>query len=237
MQPVWQDEFEGPTLNPADWVVETGAGGWGNHELQFYTSRPENVRVENGHLIIEARREAYHGSAYTSARIKTEGRHQWQYGRIEARLKLPQGQGIWPAFWMLGANIGAVGWPDCGEIDILEYLGEGSQAYTALHGPGYAREQGLLQAIQIPGPGPATAFHRYALEWEPGILRWYVDEHLLRQTRREEVPGPWVFDHPFFLLFNVAVGGDWPGPPDTTTVFPQQLVVDYVRVYRLSDGP
>ncbi len=229
---VWHDEFDGNTLNPENWVVETGAGGWGNNELQFYTDRLENLRLENGMLVIEARRESYQGSPYTSARIKTEGRHQWRYGRFEARMKLPQGKGIWPAFWMLGADIGEVGWPRCGEIDIVEYLGEPFTFYSALHGPGYARENGLLQALSVPSSPPSESSHRYAIEWEPGEIRWYVDDVLLRRTSRADVPSPWVFDHPFFLVLNVAVGGDWPGFPDESTVFPQQLLVDYVRVYQ-----
>lgn len=229
---VWSDEFDGPTLNPDNWLAETGAGGWGNNELQFYTDRPENLRLENGLLVIEARKEDYRGSRYTSARIKTESRRVFRYGRIEARLKLPTGKGIWPAFWMLGENLPTAGWPAAGEIDIMENIGEPHTIYGTVHGPGYAGAQGVGASYTLGGDPLYQNFHTYAIEWTPTEIRWYLDETLFNIVRETDVPGPWVFDHPFFILLNVAVGGNWPGHPDESTAFPQQMVVDYVRVYR-----
>ncbi len=230
---VWSDEFDGPTLDPANWTPEIGAGGWGNNELQYYTDRPENLRIEDGMLVIEARQEDYRSSTYTSARIKTQGKRTFRYGRIEARMRLPVGgKGIWPAFWMLGEDFTTVGWPRCGEIDIMENIGQPNTVYGTVHGPGYSGGNGIGSAYTVPGPPLSADFHVYAVEWEPGEIRWYVDDAQFHTVRAEQVPGEWVFDHPFFLLLNLAVGGNWPGYPDETTPFPQQLVVDYVRVYR-----
>jgi beta-glucanase (GH16 family) len=228
----WSDEFNGPTLDSTTWVPDTGGAGWGNAELEYYTARPENARVENGNLIIEARQEQYGNSAYTSARLKTQGLRAWTYGRIEARIQIPRGQGLWPAFWMLGENYGPVAWPDCGEIDVMENIGkEPSLVHSNVHGPGYTNVPSLSAAYGLPAGAFADDFHVYAVEWEPGVIRWYVDDSLYRTLTPDDVPGPWAFDHPFFIILNVAVGGDWPGAPDTTTVFPQTMRVDYVRVY------
>ena len=232
---VWQDEFEGDEIDLQNWTFDLGAGGWGNNESQFYTDRPENARVENGMLVIEARREEYRASDYTSARLKTQHLHAWRYGRIEARMKLPTGQGIWSAFWMLGEDIVSVGWPRSGEIDIMENIGESQTVYGTVHGPGYSGGNGIGSPFTMSGAPLHETFHTYAIEWEPGEIRWYVDDALFNVVTDEVVPGAWVYDHPFFIILNVAVGGVWPGYPDETTQFPQQLLVDYVRVYRDPD--
>lgn len=229
---VWEDDFEDTYLDTENWIFETGAGGWGNAELQHYTTRPKNVRVDDGHLVIEAHKEDYLGSDYTSARIKTQTLHSWTYGRIEARIKLPTGQGIWPAFWMLGEDFPTAGWPDCGEIDIMENIGEPHTVYGTVHGPGYSGGGGIGQSFTVPGDPVYEDFHTYAIEWAPGEIRWFVDDVNYNTITDTDVPGEWVYDHPFFIILNLAVGGEWPGYPDQTTEFPQQLIVDYVRVYR-----
>ncbi|ABY34306.1 MAG TPA: glycoside hydrolase family 16 protein [Chloroflexus aurantiacus] len=229
---VWSDEFESETLNPQNWLFDKGAGGWGNNELQYYSNRPENIRIEDGVLIIEARNEEYMAWEYTSARIKTHYLQSWTYGRIEARMKLPVGgKGIWPAFWMLGENIATARWPNCGEIDIMENIGNPTVVYGSVHGPGYSGGNAITKSF-VSAVDLSADFHIYAVEWEADEIRWYVDDQLYHTLRREQVPGEWVFDHPFFLILNLAVGGNWPGYPDETTVFPQQLLVDYVRVYQ-----
>ncbi|GAB4537192.1 MAG: hypothetical protein Fur0018_27940 [Anaerolineales bacterium] len=229
---VWADEFDGDALNPDNWLPETGGGGWGNHELQFYSDRPENLRLEDGSLVIEARREDYRGSDYTSARLKTQYLQAFQYGRVEARIKLPPGgKGIWPAFWMLGENITSAGWPRCGEIDIMESIGDPHTIYGTLHGPGYSGGDGIGRPY-VAAATLSDDFHIYAIEWGPDEIRWYLDDANYLTVSRDRVPGDWVYDQPFFILLNLAVGGDWPGVPDERTVFPQQLLVDYVRVYR-----
>jgi beta-glucanase (GH16 family) len=229
----WHDEFDGPLLDKTKWVAETGAGKWGNAELEFYTARPENLRVAGGNLVIEARREDYQGSRYTSARIKTAGLVERTYGRYEARIKIPRGQGIWPAFWMLGADIGAHPWPRSGEIDIMENIGkEPNIVHGTVHGPGYSGAHANGRPQQLDRGIYADDFHLYAVEWEPGEIRWYRDDVLYHTVRPDSVGGDWVFEHPFFVLLNLAVGGDWPGNPDATTQMPQQMLVDYVRVYR-----
>lgn len=229
----WSDEFDGDALDTSKWVAESGGHGWGNQELQYYTGRPENVRVGGGMLTIEARKERYEGSEYTSARLKTAGLKETQYGRYEARIKIPKGRGIWPAFWMLGANIKQAGWPKSGEIDIMEIIGkEPGNAYGTLHGPGYSGEHAFSKAIALDGAEYGDDFHVFAVEWEPGEIRWYRDGVHFHTARPNVVKGEWVFDHPFFVLLNLAVGGLWPGYPDATTEFPRRMLVDYVRVYR-----
>jgi beta-glucanase (GH16 family) len=245
---VWHDEFEGPNgslPNPKKWAHDLGGGGWGNQELETYTNRTENAHIENGNLVITARKENHEGSdhiarEYTSARLKTQGLFSQTYGRFEARIKIPSGQGMWPAFWMLGDNISSVGWPKCGEIDIMENVGkEPGLVHGSLHGPmtsGSATE--LTSTARLSGGRDfAAGFHIYAVEWEPDVVRFYVDETLYATFSASSVAstpataGSWVFDHPFFLVLNVAVGGDWPGPPDSTASFPQTMLIDYVRVY------
>jgi len=234
---VWHDEFDGPALLATHWVRETGGDGWGNAELEFHTDRPENARIEAGHLVIEARREQFGNREYTSARLKTQGLAAWRYGRIEARMQIPRGQGLWPAFWMLGDNLVQVGWPQRGEIDIMENIGkEPRRVHGTVHGPGYSGARGVGGAYDLPSGAFADAFHAYAIEWETDVIRWYVDGVLFKTLTPQDVPGPWVYDHPFFIILNVAVGGHWPGSPDATTVFPQAMRVDYVRVYQKMGG-
>jgi beta-glucanase (GH16 family) len=229
----WSDEFDGSQLDRTKWVAETGGHGWGNQELQYYTGRPENVRVEDGMLVIEARREAYGGKDYTSARLKTAGLMEQMHGRFEERIKVPKGQGIWPAFWMLGADIGQVGWPRSGEIDIMEIIGkEPSNVYGTLHGPGYSGAKAFTTHSTLASGIFADDFHVFAVEWERGEIRWYRDGIHYHTARPNLVKGEWVFEHPFFVLLNLAVGGAWPGNPDSSTVLPQRMLVDYVRVYR-----
>lgn len=231
----WSDEFNGAALDRTKWVTETGGHGWGNNEMQFYTGRPENMRLEDGHLVIEARKEAWQGKDYTSARLKTAGLKETQYGRYEARIKVPKGQGIWPAFWMLGANIGQVGWPKSGEIDIMEIIGkEPANSYGTLHGPGYSGEHAFSRANALDGAEYGDDFHVFAVEWEPKQIRWYRDGIHFHTATPDAVKGEWVFEHPFFVLLNLAVGGYWPGYPDASTPFPRRMLVDYVRVYRKS---
>jgi len=244
---IWSDEFDGPANTPPDpakWGYDIGGGGWGNAEWQYYTDRTENAALDgNGSLVITAKTEdpastpyrcLYGACLYTSARLLTKGKFEFTYGRVEARIKIPSTQGIWPAFWMLGSNINTKPWPSCGEIDILENIGkEPTTVHGTIHGPGYAGSAGPSQAYTQTVPF-AEDYHIYALEWEPQAIRWYVDGNLYgTKTPADLEQGrQWVFDHPFFLILNVAVGGQWPGLPDETTRFPQTMKVDYVRVYQ-----
>jgi beta-glucanase (GH16 family) len=235
---VWSDEFSGANGSSPDsskWVMETGGNGWGNNELESYTARPENAKIQDGNLVITALQEAYTGSdgiarQYTSARIKTQGKFEQKYGRFEARIKIPAGQGIWPAFWMLGSNISSVDWPACGEIDIMENIGkEPGMVHGSLHGSGFDSSA----PYSLSTGKFADDFHVFAIEWEPAAVRFYVDGNLYDTRTPANVPAgqTWAFDHPFFILLNVAVGGYWPGSPDSTSTFPQTMLVDYVRVY------
>lgn len=233
----WSDEFNGPAdsaPDPATWTPEVGGDGWGNRELECYTSRTENARLDGrGHLLIEARRERMGKNDYTSARLITLGKRTWQYGRFEARMKLPPGQGIWPAFWMMGDNVKTVDWPACGEVDVMEVIGkEPGRLVGTMHGPGYA-DEGVGGSVDLPkGATFADDFHVFGLEWEPGVLRWTLDGKVY-QTRTPQDLGsnPWKFDRPFFLLVNLAIGGEWPGSPDAQTPFPARMLIDWVRVW------
>ena len=240
----WSDDFNGPDGSSPDlkkWSYDIGGNGWGNNELEYYTNRTQNAQIKGGNLVITAQQEAYTGADgvsrnYTSARLKTQGLFSQAYGRFEARIKIPAGQGMWPAFWMLGNDITSVGWPKCGEIDIMENIGkEPGTVHGSLHGPSTSGPTSDLSApFSLPaGQNFAGDFHLYAVEWEPGTIRFYVDTNLYATFSSSQWPagGAWVFDHPFFIILNVAVGGSWPGSPDSTTVFPQQMLVDYVRVY------
>ena len=242
----WSDDFNGEngsSPDPARWTFEIGGNGWGNQELEYYTGRPQNARIEHGHLVITARREAYTGAdgvsrGYTSARLKTQGKFSITYGRIEARIKIPRGWGVWPAFWMLGSDIDQVGWPQCGEIDIMENIGrEPATVHGTIHGPGYSGDKGIGAPFTLPGGRFADRYHVFAVEWEPHQIRFYVDRKLYATRTPADLPkgAKWVYDQPFFLLLNFAVGGSWPGPPDSSTLFPQQMLVDYVRVYRRAE--
>jgi len=243
---VWSDEFNGANgtaPDPTKWSFETGGSVFGNNELEYYTSRTENVHQDSGNLVITARQEIFTGPDnatrnFTSARLKTATHFAQQYGRFEARIKIPAGQGIWPAFWMLGDNIGQVGWPTCGEIDIMENIGrEPSTVHGSLHGPGYSGANPLSGSFTLPGSQRfADDFHIFSVEWEPGAIRFYVDGNLFETQTPANLPSgtQWAYDHPFFLLLNVAVGGNWPGNPDQSSVFPQTMLIDYVRVYTRS---
>jgi beta-glucanase (GH16 family) len=232
----WSDEFDGAAgaaIDTGKWGFDTGNNGWGNSELENYTNRTDNVRTDgSGHLEIVARAESFGGSQYTSGRINTGGKFSQAYGRFEARIKMPQGKGIWPAFWTLGDNIGTAGWPGCGELDIMEAVGDFTINHGSAHGPGYSGGNPLTATYQSP-TNLADDFHVYRIEWEPNVVRWYVDDHLYETRTPADVPqgATWVYDHPFFIIMNVAVGGNWPGSPDGTTQFPQTMSVDYVRVY------
>jgi beta-glucanase (GH16 family) len=245
---VWSDEFEGlagATVDATRWRFDVGGGGWGNQELQSYTDRARNAHLSgDGALVIDVLREGHTGPdgiprEFTSARLKTQGTFAETYGRFEARLKVPHGQGIWPAFWMLGTDITSAGWPACGEIDVMEHIGrEPALVHGTIHGPGYSGGSGIGSAFTLPAGRFADDFHVFAVEWDRDVLRWYVDGQLYLTRTPAHLPTGtrWVFDHPFFLILNVAVGGTWPGPPDATTVFPQRMLVDYVRVYRKGSG-
>ena len=245
--PVWSDEFDGPagaSFDRTKWAADTGGNGFGNQEREFYTTRTDNVALDGeGHLVITARAEPsssgygcwYGACRYTSARLKTKGLFAQAYGRFEARIRIPRGQGLWPAFWMLGADIDLVGWPRSGEIDIMENIGrEPAIAHGTLHGPGYSGANGIGRSQSLSSGAYADDFHIFAVAWQANEIRWYMDGQLYHRVAPSDLPSgtAWVFDHPFFLLLNVAVGGGWPGDPDGTTTFPQTMVVDYVRVYR-----
>jgi beta-glucanase (GH16 family) len=241
-QLVWTDEFtnaDGSSPDPTKWGYDIGNGdnGWGNAQLEYDTSRTNNIRIQGGNLVIEADQESYGGFDYTSGRMNTKGKWSWTYGRIEARIKIPRGQGIWPAFWMLGANIDPVGWPTCGEIDIMENIGKTSDQGTdhgTMHGPGYSGGNGIGGTYTLPGGAKLSDdFHIYAIEWTTNQIKWYLDNNLFFTATPASLPAgtTWVFTAPQFIILNVAVGGYWPGYPDGTTVFPQQMLVDYVHVY------
>jgi beta-glucanase (GH16 family) len=247
---IWNDEFDGPIgsrLDPARWKFNTGGEGWGNQEWEYNTDNPENASLDgNGALVITALQVAnpeangldcwYGACLYTSARILTQDHFDFTYGRIEARIKIPFGHGIWPAFWMLGTDISTTGWPGCGEIDIMENIGrEPGIVHGTVHGPGFYGAGGISSAYSLENSKAfADDFHVYALEWSPDELRWYVDGNLSATVKKAQFPDTyrWVFDHPFFIILNVAVGGGWPGYPDETSTFPQTMLVDYVRVYQ-----
>ena len=237
---VWQDEFEGDEINPENWTYDIGGWGWGNGEAQYYTDRPENARVENGLLVIEARQEKFENSYYTSARLLTQGLQAFQYGRIEARIKVPSGGGTWPAFWMLGDNFGREtedpnqsNWPNVGEIDIMEYVGrEPDLVVGTVHGPGYAGAGGLTRWNRQDYP-IADDFHTFSIEWDYEGIRWFYDGELYYDLSREAVGDrEWVFDQPFFIILNLALGGTLGGTISLDAEFPQNLYVDYVRVYQ-----
>lgn len=232
---VMQDEFNTDGApNPSLWNynIGTGQNGWGNNELQYYTDRPKNVTVANGYMIITAHRESFNGSQYTSARLLTKDKFEQAYGRFEARIRLPWGQGLWPAFWMLGADIDTNPWPGAGEIDIMELRGQNpATVLGTVHGPGYSGGQSISKSYTLKNGRFDTDFHIFGIEWTPDYVNFYVDDVLYNQITPADVPGEWVFNKPFYILMNVAVGGNFVGPPNAQTVFPQTMLVDYVRVY------
>lgn len=243
-QPVWSDEFD--TIDSNNWTFETGGWGWGNQELQYYTGGDNafiqyDPDVDSNVLVLEARQENPQGydcwygyCSYTSTRMISKGKQEFQYGRMEARIKLPQTQGIWPAFWMMGNDFDQVGWPNNGEIDIMEHVGfEPNLTHGALHGPGYSGDTPINGTHDL-GESADANYHVYAVEWDENGIDWYVDDVNFYSVSRTQVEqyGNWVYDHPFFFLLNIAVGGSWPGEPDGTSQFPQRMYVDYVRVYQ-----
>ncbi|MBB6479290.1 carbohydrate binding domain-containing protein [Spirochaeta isovalerica] len=242
---VWEDDFDDEIISDGKWNFIEGAGGYGNNELQYYSPRNENARIEKGNLVIEAREESYKGSPYTSAKLTTEGKGEWTYGRFDFKARLPEGQGIWPAIWMMPADMEVYGgWPSCGEIDIMELVGhEPSTVHGTLHygmpwkytGSPYTLEKGKF----------SDDFHIFSLVWLPGEIKWYVDGKLVqtqddwysqKNSREEAFAFNAPFDRDLYLQLNVAVGGNWPGYPDETTVFPQRMEIDWVRVYEAADG-
>jgi len=231
---VWSDEFNGTTINTANWGYDLGNGGFGNNELENYTNRPENARIENGMLIIEARRENLGGSAYTSARLKTQGKQSFGINTwVEARINAPEGQGIWPAFWMLGNSISTVGWPSCGEIDIMEMQGQNPfQNFGTIHWADANGQHASFGGTFHSSTSLAAGFHTFAVSRTASTITWYVDRVQYAQANiAGGINSTSEFQGSFFILLNVAVGGNFVGSPDGTTVFPQQMQVDWVRVW------
>jgi len=242
---VMSEEFNvdgAPDSNMWSYNIGTGANGWGNNELQYYTDRPQNIKVENGNLIITAIKEQFLGAGYTSARIISKGKFEKKYGRIEARIKMPLGQGLWPAFWMLGSNIqtgveipdnpNTVAWPSCGEIDIMEYLGNSpTKIFGTVHGPGYSGYESISKNFFLSNSRFDTDFHVFGIEWDENQINFYVDDFLYHSVTPSDVTGEWVFNQSFYLILNVAVGGNLPGIPNSQTSFPQSMLVDYIRIY------
>jgi hypothetical protein len=230
---IWQDEFNGSSLDLADWNFETGGDGWGNNELQYY--RPENTTVIDGTLIIEAKEESFGGNAFTSSRLTTQNKFSFQYGRVDIRARLPKGQGLWPALWMLGANFSSVGWPFCGEIDIMEIVGGGPGKDDTTHGTIHWDNGGTK--ADVGGSKTLTSgifndsFYVFTIVWDESSITWYLNDEMFFTV--DTTPADLSeFQRDFFFIFNVAVGGNWPGSPNSTTEFPQQMVVDYVRVFQ-----
>ena len=234
---VWSDDFDGAAGTSPDatkWTFDIGAGGWGNNELQYYTNNTNNAALDgNGSLMITARNESFAGAGFTSARIKTKGLFTQAYGRFEASIKTPHGPGIWPAFWLLGDDIDQVNWPFCGEIDIMEQRGQQpSITHGSVHGPGYSGGNAISKPYGLANGRFDTDYHIYAIEWGADYIDYYVDNYLYQRITPSDTPGEWVYDHPFFIILNVAVGGNFVGFPTTGTPFPQSMYIDYVRVYK-----
>ena len=238
-QLVWSDDFNGvagvsPDATKWKYDIGTGNNGWGNSELEYYTNRPSNVSLDgSGNLAITAKSEMYSGSAFTSARIKTSGFFELAYGRIEARIKTPWGPGVWPAFWMLGSNETTIGWPQCGEIDIMELRGQKPNIVSGtVHGPGYSGAASITKSFALENARYDVDFHIFAVEWGTDYIDFFVDSTLYQRITPDKLTGSWVFDHPFYLILNVAVGGNYLGFPTSQTPFPQSMIVDYIKVYK-----
>ncbi len=235
---IWADEFSGhEPPNPAKWSYDTGGGGWGNNELQHYTSRPENAYLLNGKLMIEAHREAYQGNAYTSARLVTRDKMVFTGGRIEVRAKLPSGRGTWPAIWMLGENITSVGWPRCGEIDIMEHVGyQPDSVFGTVHTEAFNHLLNTHQGGQAYATDLETNFHVYSIDWGEKSIAFKLDGNTYFTFTKpaNATTEEWPFDQPHYLLLNLAVGGNWGGQQGVDeTIWPQRMEVDWVRVYKL----
>ncbi len=226
---VWSDEFNEGSISKTNWIYDIGGNGWGNNELECYTNRPDNSKIEKGNLLIIAKKESFNGKSYTSARLKTEGLQNFTYGKIEARMKVPVGQGMWPAFWMLGKNIATANWPKCGEIDIMEHISNTKETVGTMHWD----NNGHVSSGK-PTPCDVAQFHVYGIEWDAKSIRWMLDGNKYFEGNiANNVNNTDEFHQPFFIILNLAVGGAWPGNPDTTTQFPDTMFVDYVRVYEL----
>jgi beta-glucanase (GH16 family) len=235
-QLVWSDEFDGAAgeaIDASKWTYDLGTGdnGWGNRELQSYTNQAENVSLDgNGNLLITAIRN---GNSFSSARIKTQGLFEQTYGRFEARMKTPFGPGMWPAFWLLGANIDEVNWPQCGEIDVMELRGQiPNKIAGSLHGPGYSAGDAITADFELENSRFDREYHIFAIEWGEDFIDYFVDDFLYQRITPKDVDGEWVYDKPFFMILNLAVGGDYVGFPTSQTLFPQKMEIDYVRVYQ-----
>jgi beta-glucanase (GH16 family) len=234
---VWEDNFDGASgalASATNWSYDVGTD-WGNAQQEYDTDRASNASLDGtGNLVITARREAYKGSAYTSARLITRGLREFTYGKFEARMKLPSGRGMWPAFWLLGANKATVGWPQTGEIDIMEYRGqEPGTAVGSMHGPGYSGGAAITKRYSPTATRFDNSFHVFTVEWSPEQVDYLVDGKPYQTIKKSQVPGEWVFNHPFYIILNVAVGGNFVGAPDGVTPFPTAMTVDWVRVYQL----
>jgi beta-glucanase (GH16 family) len=223
---VWSDEFDGTAVNTSNWTFETGGGGWGNNEKQYYQAA--NATVANGTLVITAKKQRVKANSYTSARLKTQGKREFTYGKFEARIKLPLGQGLWPAFWMLGANINTVSWPACGETDIMEHINTENTIYGTIHwdNNGHASYGGNTTTTP-------SDYHIYAVEWDSAAIRWYIDGVKFHEANiLNNINGTEEFHRPFFILLNMAVGGNWPGQTIDNSKLPASMYIDYVRVYQ-----
>ena len=233
---IWNDEFLGQGLDLSTWNQEVGNNnGWGNNELEYYTNSTKNIFVSNGNLIIEARKESISGFNYTSGRMTTQNKKTFTFGRIDIRAKLPVGKGIWPALWMLGSNITSVGWPACGEIDIMELIGTyPGRTYGTMHWkPVSGTNTNKGSQYNLTSGNFSQEFHVFSIIWTQDMIKWYVDDQLFYTGTKADVGAAnYPFNAPEFFIFNVAVGGNWPGPPDAGTVFPQRMFVDYVRVFQ-----
>ncbi len=233
---IWSDEFNSPQLNSANWTPEIGTGfnGWGNNELQYYTSRPENLLIQNGNLMIIGKKEAYQGSDYTSARIKTQSKQYWKYGKMEARIKMPKAQGLWPACWMLGESITSQSWPNCGEIDIMEHINSDNKVFGTMHwdANGHAYYGGDTNINDV------SLFHIYSVEWDSSKITWFVDGNKYWEANiLNNINSTEEFHAPFFILLNMAIGGNFPGNPTSTSISEDTLFVDYVKVYQRQQAP
>ena len=235
---VWSDEFNQTSLDMNSWNYETG-GYWFNNEIQYYRGGTANTALQNGKLVITAKKETYQNREHTSARLTTEGKVEYKYGRIDVRAKLPKGQGIWPAIWLLGDNMSTVGWPACGELDMMELLGHepykihGSINYGP-QGNSWAHTKTTSYSLPVSEGDFSDKYHVFSVLWEENSIKYYVDDNLYATYNPNNIAGgqAWRFNHPFFFILNIAVGGDWPGNPEPTTIFPQQMLIDYIRIFQ-----
>jgi len=228
---IWQDEFDGSSLDTTKWKVDVGGNGWGNNESQYYTAQG-NLNIQNSLLTITAKAEQFGNNQYTSAKIKTEGKFNVRFGKIETRMKCPMGQGLWPAFWMLGSNHSTIGWPKCGEIDVIEHI----NSETKVHGTAHWDNVGHIYWGGIINNDP-TQFHNYSIIWDSTKIQWFMNDQIYYQLNTlNGVNGTEEFQNSFYLILNLAVGGNWPGYPNANTIFPAEMLVDYIKVYQPSNA-